>query len=90
MIETFHITVADLERTVRQRVRFEAGRAKINAKSKARLATATNAIREALDRDLIVGRPAHGRVTRIARELEMKRPTVSRILKILMCPVRGV
>jgi len=84
MIETHSITIADLERTIRQRVRFEAGRAKVNAQRKARLATSTALIRAALDVDLIAQYPPHGRATRIARRLRMKRSTVARILASLL------
>jgi hypothetical protein len=82
------ITVADLERIVRQRVRYEVGRAKINAKRRAALETRTAAVRREYDRDLIAKHPAHGRTVRLARKLHIPRSTVARILsQLLKCPL---
>jgi hypothetical protein len=87
MIETVEITMADLERCLRQRLRFEVGRAKINARRHAALATATAAVRTEYDRDLIAKHPPRGRILRIARRLHMTRQTVGRIVgELLKCP----
>jgi AraC-like DNA-binding protein len=84
MTETIALTIDDIERAVRQRLRFEAGRAKINAKRSAALRASTDAIRAALDRDLLAERPPRGRAKRIARALHMPRSTTARILADLL------
>ncbi len=87
---TIALTIDDIERAVRQRLRFEAGRAKINAQRSAALRASTDAVRAQLDRDVLAERPVHGRATRIARALRMKRSTVQRILADMMkCSVRS-
>jgi hypothetical protein len=84
MIETHAITIEDIERTVRQRLCFDAGRALAIDRSRAALEARTALVRAALDFDLLEGRPPHGRASRIARKLRLNRRTVDRILATLM------
>jgi hypothetical protein len=69
MIDRVDVTLATIAALGRQINGFAKGRALRAAETKARLGPSEAAARRELDRDIIAGRPARGRVPRIARIL---------------------
>jgi hypothetical protein len=80
-VTTIPLTLAHIVAAARSQQGFDKGRA--NANARARLEAPTAAIRAALDLDILAGRPAHGRASRISRKLRMNRRTTDRILAAL-------